>query len=269
MKHFALLIAAALLVLAPQALRAYEYKDEAIRVTIPDDFSCEPFSDGKVSGFTAVKGALKLSMFVIPGQNIGRRNNLGQEDSKWFPSLEGREICAQRRPLWRRYDQFTDYPGKDGKGYVRVYRYISASNLCFLIAESNSNQWEEADQIAQSQRFQKSVGFYWANFGNWLVSFIIWLSSLVGLIIICVNTAKYYRDKRYWCYGIVIAAIGGGLAFTGWQFHATDWLLLTNYALTIFSAVYDDDSSGGNSESKDNDGPDFTDATGTTIHYDF
>lgn len=67
MKHFALLITAALLVLAPQALRAHDYKDATMRFTVPDDYSYEPFNNEQqgITGFTAEKDGVKTTLFRI------------------------------------------------------------------------------------------------------------------------------------------------------------------------------------------------------------
>ena len=270
MKHFALLIAAALLVLAPQILRAHDYKDNTVRFTIPDDFSCKSKRDSNICGFTAEKGGLRVTLFNIPSKNVGKRENLRQDNSEWFHSLKGRTKIAEKRPLWKRYDLVTDYRNKDGKGYVRVYRFISAKSICFLVAESPSDSWDEADAIVQSRRWQKSVAFYWDNAGNWFVGFVIWCSIIVCTGIIVFNTIRKFRRKGYLCYGILLVAVICGLSYIGWLMPGEEWLIIGFYALTLYAGIYGMNDNGPVPDSNDNDadGPNFSDGTGTTIHYD-
>lgn len=164
----------------------------------------------------------------------------------------------------------TDYRGKNGEGYVRIYRFISAGNLCFLVAESPSGSWDEADTIARSQRWQKSFGFYWQNACNWLVSFVIWLGAIVCVGLVVGNTARKFRRRGYLRYGILIAAVVCGLSYSEWLMFWEEWLMIGLYVLALYAAIFDfeDDTPGGNSSNDDTDGPDYSDGTGTTIHYD-
>ena len=68
MKHFALLIAAAQLVLAPQALRAHDYEDATMRFTVPDDYTYQPLDDTTqgITGFTAISLGVCVSSFDGP-----------------------------------------------------------------------------------------------------------------------------------------------------------------------------------------------------------
>ena len=137
MRHFALLIAAALLVLAPQALRAHDYQDATMRFTVPDDYAYQPFNDEKqgITGFTAEKDGVKVTLFRFStDKRIDRSSCLSQRDDKWLPSLSKLPLLKASDPLWKRYDKVSDY--RSDRGYLRVYRYVDRRGLGFLIAES-------------------------------------------------------------------------------------------------------------------------------------
>lgn len=262
MRHFALLIATALLMLAPQALRAHDYEDATMRFTVPDDYTYQTFNNEAqgITGFTAEKEGVQITLFRIStDQWIDRPRCLLQRDDKWFPSLAKLPLISQSTPLWERYDKVSDY--RTDKGYLRVYRYVDGKGIGFLVAESKDADWEHADRIASSQRYKVTV-VYLLDRGWYL------LSKLLGYLALalagwCAIYAlrENARNTRMWMVLLLIAIAGGLLIWFEPFFGRKLWMIITAAALVVCIFSLD------GMDSPDDPGSDY-DGTGTTIRYD-
>lgn len=266
MKHFALLVTAVLLMLAPQTLRAHDYRDDAVSFTIPADFAFQPLSATGYQGFTAGKGALKLTLFHLSvTEKISHNKCLSVPHFKWIPSLEKITPIAEERPAWDRYDIVTTYRNS-GKGYVRVYRYISKRDICFLLAENSEDSWDEVEQIARSQRFNRRTGHFFYKAGNYFRSNFMYIVFAMVIIWTLRNTVLKFRHRHYLLYLLLLAAAGAcAVLFLPWG-GLTARLYLAVFVLWLYSCNYHGDA---DSESPDdNSSSGGYDGTGTTIDYD-
>ena len=264
MRHFALPIATALLLLAPQVLRAHDYEDATMRFTVPDDYTYQTFNNEAqgITGFTAEKEGVKITLFRIStDQWIDRPKCLLQRDDKWFPSLAKLPLISQSTPLWERYDKVSDY--RTDKGYLRVYRYVDGKGIGFLVAESKDADWEHADRIASSQRYKVTV-IYLLDRGWYLLSKLLGYIALafagVGAIYALRENA---RNTRMWMVLLLIAIAGGLLIWFEPFFGRKLWMIITAVALVICVFSFN----GMDSSDSDDPGSDY-DGTGTTIRYD-
>lgn len=266
MKHFALLITAALLVLAPQALRAHDYKDATMRFTVPDDYSYEPFNNEQqgITGFTAEKDGVKTTLFrITTDKRIDRSSCLSQRDDKWLPALSKLTLINQSNSLWKRYDKVSDY--RNDQVYLRVYRYVDRKGIGFLIAESKQPEWEIADRIASGQRYQLSLG-HLLDRGWYLISQLLgYLVLGLGGLYVLYTLRENAHNTRMWLFLLLIGIVGGLLIYFEPFFGRKLWMIITAISLCVCVSSFDgteSDSSGDDSDSGGYDG------TGTTINYD-
>lgn len=267
MKHFALLIAAALLVLAPQALRAHDYEDATMRFTVPDDYTYQPLDDTTqgITGFTAEKDGVKTTLFRFStDQRIDRSSCLSQRDDQWLPSLAKLPLISQSTPLWKRYDKVSDY--RTDKGYLRVYRYVDRKGLGFLIAESPQPEWEAAERIASGQRYEITAGYLLDR--GWYL-----LSKLLGYLVLALAALYVFyalrenaRNTRMWTVLLLIAIAGGLLIWFEPFFGRKLWMIITAISLGVCVSSFDGPDSDSSGDDGDTGGG--YDGTGTTIHYD-
>ena len=267
MKHFALLVTAALLVLAPQALRAHDYKDATMRFTVPDDYTYEPFNNEQqgITGFTAEKDGVKTTLFrITTDKRIDRSSCLSQRDEQWLPALSKLKLISQSNPFWERYDKVSDYQGD--QVYLRVYRYIDRKGLGFLIAESKQPEWEVADRIASGQRYQITVG-YLLDRGWYLLSQLLgYLALGIGALYVLYALRENAGNVKMWLFLVLIAIVGGALAYFEPFLGRKIWMIITAVGLCVCVSSFD----GSDSDSSGDDGDSGSgyDGTGTTIHYD-
>lgn len=267
MKHFALLFTAALLVLAPQALRAHDYKDAAMRFTVPDDFAYQPYNDEEqgVTGFTAAKDGVKITLFrTSTDKRIDRVTCLSQRDDKWLPGLSKFALVEQSKPLWKRYDLRSDYRGD--QGYVRVYRYVDRKGIGFLVAESKRPEWEAADEIASGQRYEITTGHLldrgWYLFWRLFSYFLLAASVVYALYVVSNNL----HNTRLWLLLLLCVTVGGLLIYFEPFISRKLWIVVTAIGLGWSILSVDKDDSDSSDDGSSDDG---YDGTGTTIHYDF
>lgn len=250
------------------ALQAAEYENATVRFTLPDDFELEPYTADGYEGFEASNGDLKLVLFTLRyTESINRRENLKVEDAQWLVSLDDATPTASHQPIGRRYDRVSTYLKEDRQ--IRVYRYVAARSLCFLVAENHSGNWEEADAIARSQRYQKSFAFYWENFGNGLITFMLWCALFSGMGMIICNVIGKFRNRKFQLYAIpVILLCIAGLCIFGWPPTMGSLLLAIWPAALVTGIIGDNDTSRQEESDNDIDDPSTYDGTGPTIHYD-
>lgn len=267
MRHFALLIAAALLMLAPQALRAHDYEDATMRFTVPDDYTYQAFNNETqgITGFTAEKAGVQTTLFRFStNQRIDRSSCLSQRDDKWLPSLAKLPLISQSTPLWKRYDKVSDY--RTDKGYLRVYRYVDRKGIGFLVAESKDADWEHADRIASGQRYKVTAG-YLLDRGWYLLSKLLGYLALAfaGLYVIFA-LRENARNTRMWTVLLLIAIAGGLLIWFEPFFGRKLWMIVTAITLGVCVSAFDGPDSDSSGDDGDSGGG--YDGTGTTIHYD-
>lgn len=253
MKHIILMLAASLFLAAPSALRAREYSDATMRFTLPDDYAYKPFADEKsgFSGFMAEKPEQHIALFrTFTARTIDRTACLSRNDAQWLSALSGFEVVHESRPLWKRYDKVTDY--RNGKGCVRVYRYIDRKGIGFLVASSSQPEWEAADRIADSQRYRLTFGHVLDR--SWYLA--MRLAGYIALALAALGMLYSLREKackrRFW---VVLAVVGvfGGLAI-GYEpfFSRKIWMIVT--AVLFFLGIYAFDDDGDTEQAMDADG---------------
>lgn len=267
MKRLLLLLCA--LLSATFVLQAAEYENATVRFTIPDNFELKPYTADGYEGFEASNGDLKLVLFTLRfKESINRRENLKISDTQWLVSLGDAAPTASLQPIGRRYDRVSTYL-KDGR-QIRIYRYVAARSLCFLVAENQSGDWEQADAVARSQRYQKSFSFYLQNFGNGLITFVLWCALISGVGIIIGNVINKFRNRKFRLYTIpVILLCVAGLCIFGWPPTMGSLLLAIWPAAIVTGIIGDNDTTRQEESDNDIDDPSTFDGTGPTIHYDF
>lgn len=268
MKHFALLIAAALLVLAPQVLRAHEYQDATMRFTVPDDYAYQIYNNEKqgIKGFSTAKDGMKITLFrITTDKRIDRVNCLTQPDNKWLPGLSKFALVEKSKPLWKRYDLISDY--RSDQGYVRVYRYVDRKGIGFLVAESKQPKWDGADKIASSQRYEITAGYLldrgWYLFWR-LFSYFILASCVIYAIYVLLTNI---RNVRLWLLLALCGTVGGLLIYFEPFIGRKLWIIATAIGLAWSLLWVDKDDSNSSDDNGPSDGG--YDGTGTTINYDF
>lgn len=251
-------------------LHAAEYANATVRFTLPDGFTFRPITDEGVEGFEATDGTLRLSLFTLRfPKNINLLENMKVQDIRWFPFLEEATQTFTHTPIGTRYERVSTY--RQGDRYIRIYRYVAARSLCFLVAENTSGDWTEADRIAQSQRYQKNFAFYRHNFLNGLILFLVWCSIVSCACLLISNLIRKRRRRKFWYWIIpTLLVCAAGIALFGWPL-SLESLTLVLWASAIVSSVAGgyDDSSGSSSEDNEMDfeDPSSFDGTGPTIHY--
>lgn len=251
----------------PTSAFAREYRDDRMRFTIPDDYPYSAFEDSEQGlwGFRTEKDNVKITLFRFSTKKgIDRSNCLSHLDTQWLPSLAKLGVIETSKPLWKRYDKVSDY--RSTHGYVRIYRYIDHKGLGFLIAESPQPEWDNAEQIASSQRYEITVRYL---FDRASYLFITLLGSLLlgGVLIytgyvILQNAGNY----RLWLGLLLIGSIGGLLIYFQPFLTRQIWMIITGIALGWMVFKFSD----SDSDSPDDNSPcDGYDGRGTTINHDF
>ncbi|MCI7139808.1 hypothetical protein [Alistipes sp.] len=264
MKRLLLLLCA--LLTAPCALQAAEYENAAVRFTIPDSFDLEPYKANGHEGFEASDNNLRLVLFTLCyTKSINQRENLKVEDAQWLVSLKDARLIETWQPIGRRYDRVSTY--LKGDRSIRVYRYVAARSLNFLVAESLDGDWTQADAIARSQRYQKSLAFYMNNFTDGLIRFIMWCGVLSGICMILFNFIEKYHDGKFLLITIpVMLLCVSGVWIFGWPLSLGSLLLgIWPSALAAALAGDSDDTPTGDDDEKEDEDPNTYDGTGPTI----
>ncbi len=267
MRHLILTLCTALLLAIP--VRAAEYANATVRFTLPDDFTFRPIADEGIEGFEATNGTLRLTLFTLCfPKNINLRENQKVEDIRWLPFLEGASQTGAHNPIGTRYERVSTY--RQGDRHFRIYRYVAARSLCFLIAENSDGNWQEADRIAQSQRYQKNFAFYRHNFVSGLIQCLIWCSIITCAWLLLSNLVRKRRNRKFWCWIIPTLLIcAAGVALFGWPL-SLESLTLSLWASAIVASLaggYDDSSGSSEEHDADIDDSSTFDGTGPTIHY--
>lgn len=267
MKHL-LTICAALLLTIP--LHATEYVNQTVRFSLPDDFIIQPTSNNNFEGFEATNGTLRLTLFTLRfPRDINLIENLRKKDISWFPFLDGATQTFTHAPIGTRYERVSDY--LYGDQHIRIYRYVAARSLCFLIAENADGNWTEADQIAKSQRYQKNFAFFLHNLSTNLILGLIWISVISGICILISNLIKKRDNRQFWYWIIpTLLLCAVGIALFGWPLSLSS-LTVASWVTAMASSLaggFDDDSSDSSQESDaDLEDPSTFDGTGPTIDY--
>lgn len=264
MKYFVLLATAALLILAPQALRAHDYRDATMRFTVPDDYTYQPNNDEKqgITGFTATKDGLKITLFRIrTDKRIDRTNCLSVDDDKWLPGLSKFSLVNFSLPVWKRYDRASDY--RNDRGYIRVYRYVDRKGIGFLVAENTKPEWEAADRIAASQRYKITIGHLFDR-GLYLFNLLMaYIAMAICGVCMIYSIREHARNAKMWRSLLVIGTISGLLIYFEPFFVRKIWMIFTAIVLLVFVMDLND------ADSDDDTTMDSYDGTGTTINHDF
>lgn len=268
MKRFLTSLCLLILLLPAQQLRATEYANSVLRFTLPEAFSVKPCTTAEYEGFEASNSQLKLLLFTLSyTESINLRNNLKIEDAQWLMALKEATLTDTRKPIGRRYDRVSTY--RMGDRQIRVYRYVAARSLAFLVAESRDGNWEQADAVARSQRYQKNFKFFIDNFNNGLIRFILWCALLSGAGIILFNLVEKHRNGRFLLITIpTLLLCAAGVRIFGWPLSMESLLFGIWPAALVAALVGGSDQKAEAESDADIDDPTTYDGTGPTIHHE-